>query len=177
MKNSLCFVLLLSSSFLFAQEELVWTDMTLEKMEQIFQEEAKELDGAHGVWQMFYGNRILFVLTDTVHNRMRIFTPVGAEEDLEVGQEKILLEANFHAALDAKYSLYNGFIVSVFTHPLRELSTFQLIDAMDQVVLLANNFGTTYSSTELIFGLDNEKTAAEEDAQKRINQKPKKGNE
>jgi len=95
MKNSLCLILIVWSSFLFAQEELERTDMTLEKMEQIFQEEAQELDGERGIWQMFYGNRILFVLTDTSHNRMRIFTPIGAEEDLEVGQEKILLEANF----------------------------------------------------------------------------------
>jgi len=177
MKNSLFFILIVWSPFLFAQEELVPREMTLQKMEQIFQEEAKELDGQNGVWQMLYGNRILFVLTDTSYNRMRIFTPIGAEEDLETGQEKILLEANFHAALDAKYSLYNGFIVSVFTHPFKELSTFQLTDAMDQVVLLANNFGTTYSSTDLVFGLQDEETTAEEDAQKRINQKPKKENE
>ena len=177
MKNSLCLILLLGSCFLVAQEGSVRAEMSLQKMEQIFEEEAKELDGERGVWQMFYGNRILFVLTDTSHNRMRIFTPIGAEEDLDVGEEKTLLEANFHAALDAKYSLYNGFIVSVFTHPLKELTTFQLVDAMDQVVLLANNFGTSYSSTELIFAIQEKDTTAAHNPQKRINQKPKKENE
>jgi len=176
MKNSLCFILLLFSSCLVAQEGLVRAEMTLQEMEQIFQEEAKEIDGENGIWQMFYGNRILFVLTDTSHNRMRIFTPIGAEEELEAGEAILLLEANFHAALDAKYSLYNGFVVSVFTHPLKELTAFQLIDAMDQVVLLANNFGTSYSSTELIFAIQEQDTTAHS-SQKRINQKPKKENE
>jgi len=90
MKNSLCLLLMFFSSFLIAQEGVERVDMTLEKMEQIFQEEVEQLDGERGIWQMFYGNRILFVLTDTSHNRMRIFTPIGAEEDLEAGQEKVL---------------------------------------------------------------------------------------
>jgi len=46
---------------------------------------------------------------------------------------------------------------------------------MSQVVVLANNFGTSYSSTELFFNIQ-EQEAAENNDQKRINQKPKKGN-
>ena len=161
---------------LLAQNELLLSsdDMTIEKMDQIFRSEAQEVDGEDGVWQIFYGNRILFVLTDAPNNRMRIFTPIGGEEELEVGEEKLLLTANFHSALDAKYSLYNGFIVSVFTHPLKELTDYQLKDAMSQVVLLADNFGSTYSSTNLIFGFEEE--APDTLPEKRINQRPKKNN-
>ena len=153
-------------------------NMTIEKMDSIFQAEAEEMDGAGGTWQLFYGNRVVFILTDEAHNRMRIFTPIGAEEDLEVGQQKAMLEANFHSALDAKYSLYNGFIVSVFTHPLQELTSFQLKDALAQGVILANNFGTSYSSTDLVFGQSEEvpSSPTETPSDKRINQKPSKKN-
>ena len=154
--------------------------MTVEKMDSIFRAEAEEIDGEGGIWQMFYGNRIVFVLTDEVHNRMRIFTPIGSEDDLEANQQRSMLEANFHSALDAKYSLYNGFIVSVYTHPLKELTTEQLKDALGQVVILANNFGTSYSSTGLIFGLDYPQEEApipnKDELDKRINQKPIKKN-
>ena len=110
---------------------------------------------------------------------MRIFTPIGAEEDLEVGQQKIMLEANFHSALDAKYSLYNGFIVSVYTHPLQELTVEQLTDALSQVVILANNFGGSYSSTDLLFGPSQSEEPVPEEEEyldKRVNQKPSKKN-
>ncbi len=153
--------------------------MTLEKMDSIFTAEADELDGEGGTWQLFYGNRVVFVLSDATHNRMRIFTPVGAEEDLEEGQQKAMLEANFHSALDAKYSLYNGFIVSVYTHPLKELTPEQLKDALAQVIILANNFGGTYSSTDLLFGqgqTEEEIPVPEDQSDKRINQKPSKKN-
>ncbi len=152
--------------------------MTLEKMDSIFQIEAQEVDKEEGSWQLFYQDRLLFVLTAPGQNRMRIFTPISAEEELELGEEKILLEANFHTALDAKYSLYNGFIISVFTHPLKELTAEQLIDALRQVALLADNYGTTYSSTGLFFGFgDTEEAPAQKNIpEKRINQKPQKKN-
>lgn len=154
--------------------------MTVEKMDSIFRSVAEEIDGKGGTWQLFYGNRIVFILSDEVHNRMRIFTPIGAEEELEADQQKAMLEANFHSALDAKYCLYNGFIVSVYTHPLIELTTNQLKEALAQVVILANNFGGSYSSTDLVFGLGEAQEELpfpkENQQDKRVNQKPTKKN-
>lgn len=170
------FLSLLTNSIL--AQSIMEEQMTLEKMDSILTIEAEEIDGEGGTWQLFYGNRVVFILTDPAHNRMRIFTPIGAEQDLEVGQQRAMLEANFHAALDAKYSLYNGFIVSVFTHPLQELTPNQLKDALSQVVALANNFGSSYSSTDLIFGSSplEENFSEEGSSEKRINQKPSKKN-
>ena len=155
--------------------------MTVAKMDSIFRLEAQEIEGEAGAWQLFYQNRLLFVLTAPSQNRMRIFTPISAEEELELGEERILLEANFHTALDAKYSIYNGFIISVYTHPLKELTAEQLKDAMRQVALLAENYGSTYSSTELFFGFggdgaEEEPTPKEDIPDKRVNQKPQKKN-
>ena len=141
-------------------------------MQEIIKAEAEEIEGELGAWQMLYGGRPLMILTDEKNNRMRIFSPIIEETDLKDGQMKKLLEANFHSALDAKYSLYNGYVISVFTHPLGELQKDQFIDAMRQVVTLSENFGTTYSSTGLIFGSGEEEEKKEE---KRINKKPKSG--
>ena len=87
-----------------------------------------------------------------------------------------MLEANFHSALDAKYSMFEGFVISVYTHPLRELTRDQFVDAMGQVVNLAQNFGTTYSSTSLIFGGENsEEKTEEKKKEERTNKKPGQG--
>ena len=131
------------------------------------------------MWQVVYQERYLFILTDETNNRMRIFTPFAEEKEMEQAEYQNMLIANFHSALDAKYCLYEGFIVSVFTHPLRELTRTQFIDAMQQVVYLANNYGTSYSSTELIFSPSTEELSEEEKEKKkkeeRMNKKPGKG--
>jgi len=148
MKNAfILFFLLMVASLLSAQQE-----MTNTRIHEIFTEEADEMEGEGGVWQLSYGSRLLLIVTDSSANRMRIFTPVFEQAMMEEGQMEKMLEANFHSALDAKYSLYEGYVVSVFTHPLKELTKEQLIDAMRQVVILADTFGTTYQSTDMIFG-------------------------
>lgn len=126
--------------------------MTNKKMHAIFKKEATNLEGDLGAWQMEYGQYFLIAITDESANRMRLFTPIIEEEKLERGQLRKMLEANFHSALDAKYALYKETVVSVFTHPLAELTEEQLIDAMRQVVTLANTFGTSYTSTGWVFG-------------------------
>ncbi len=122
------------------------------KISEILLSVCDSVKGGQGNWQVIYKRRYLFIITDESHNRMRIITPVIEEKKLKKGDLKLLLEANFHKALDAKYSLYNGFLWSVFTHPLGELATDQFKDAMNQVVQLADTYGTSYTSTDLIFG-------------------------
>ena len=162
--------IIFSLLFLFAFS-LHAQDMTNTKMEAVFKKEATETEGDLGGWQLTYGGRLLLAVTDTLANRMRIFTPIIEAKDLEIGQKEKMLEANFHSALDAKYSVYQGFVMSVFTHPLAELTEQQLVDAMRQVVILAETFGTSYQSTEMIFG---DGQGAEEP---KINQSPVKSNE
>lgn len=150
--------------------------MTNSIMEKILKSEVSSLEGVPGNWQAIYREQFLFILTDEKNNRMRIFAPFAEEKDLELGAYKKMLTANFHSALDAKYCLYEGFLVSVYTHPLRELTRDQFIDALQQVATLASNYGTSYSSTELIFAPSIEKKKEEEKKKKeRLNKKPAKG--
>lgn len=150
--------------------------MDNQQIGEIIKENAFEIEGEAGAWQMIYQERILLVLTDETNNRMRIFTPVVDESDINEQEMRKMLQANFHSALDAKYSLYNGFVISTYTHPLRELTKPQFVDAMNQVVRLADTFGSTYSSTELIFGSESDEDqedAAVPENDKRINQSPR----
>lgn len=155
----------LSFSSLSAQK-----GMNNKKMGKILEENASAIEGEAGAWQVFIHNHVLIVVTDEPNNRMRIFTPIMEESELEKKQLRNMLIANFHTALDAKYSIYEGFVISTFTHPLKELTEWQLVDALSQVAKLAENFGTTYSSTDLIFGGNQDKIE-----QKRLNQSPSKG--
>ena len=59
--------------------------------------------------------------------------------------------ANFHSALDVKYALSDEIIWSVYVHPLKELSEEQVADAVKQVYTAAKTFGSSYSSTNLVF--------------------------
>jgi len=166
-------VLLLQIALLTAQIATAQR-MNNKIMGKVFAEFGDHVTGEPGSWEVHLKERVMLILTDEPNNRMRIFTPIAAAEDVHPREFETMLEANFHSALDAKYSLYNGFIISVYTHPLKELSKSQLIDALTQVAVLANNFGTTYSSTDLLFGGS---TKDKEEKQKRVNESPSKKRE
>ncbi|MEM9869251.1 MAG: hypothetical protein AAF765_16260, partial [Bacteroidota bacterium] len=114
----------------------------------------KESDTARATgnsYQFVYEDAMLVCIFDENANRMRIITPIVKRE--EIGEEELLnaLVANFHSALDVKYALSDEIVWSVFTHPLQELSEYQVIDAIRQVYAAALTFGTSYSSTSLVF--------------------------
>ena len=135
-----------------AQAQCAFDKMTNEKMQKILYREVQDLEGTMGRWQFNFQDRPLMILTDENANRMRIMSPVVEASELQDGQEKKMLEANFDRALDAKYAIYQGVVWSVFTHPLAELTVEQFRDALKQVTALAQNFGTTYTSTDFVFG-------------------------
>ncbi len=101
--------------------------------------------------QFIYKARPLICVYDENANRMRIISPIIKREELE--EEEILnaLVANFHSALDVKYALSDEIIWSVFIHPLKELYEHQVYDAIKQVHSASITFGSTYSSTNLVF--------------------------
>lgn len=162
MKQIIIFSLMLST---FATTSFSQKGMDNKKMDKIFKKQSEKVEGRLGNWQLMIQERLLFVITDEAHNRMRIFTPVIEEKELDISFLQEMLSANFHSALDAKYSIYEGFVVTVFTHPLKELTEEQLTDALKQVATLAHTFGTTFSSTELIFGQEKEE-------EKKVNESP-----
>jgi len=94
---------------------------------------------------------LLMCIYDSNANRMRIISPIVEREKLNEDELLNALVANFHSALDVKYALSDEIIWSVYTHPLKELSEAQVIDAIQQVYAAAITFGGSYSSTNMVF--------------------------
>ena len=105
-----------------------------------------------GFWKFEVDDSMVFVITDESHNRMRIMSPVTELASVPSDTLQILLEANYDRALDARYCINNELIWSAFLHPLAELNDRQFLNALDQVVTLKNNFGSSYTSSGLVFG-------------------------
>ncbi len=155
------FLFIISITDSFSQKREKW--MSNARMDKALKELKSPIEGEQGNWQVIKDGRLVFILTDEASNRMRIFTPVVEEKDVGFGELEKMLTANFHSALDAKYSMYEGFVISIFTHPLKELTEAQLLDALQQVITLADTFGTTFSSTNLIFGGEEQETVSEKE--------------
>lgn len=124
------------------------------RLEELIREVSSDFEGEPGFWQLAVEGRQLLVVTDESNNRMRVMTIVADEEELTDDLRSILLDANFDRALDAKYATSQDYLWSVFTHPLAELTDDQFFDAVQQVWTLADNFGTSFSSSDLVFGSD-----------------------
>ncbi len=105
-----------------------------------------------GSWRGAVEDMMLYVITDEMHDRMRIMIPVAPIESDDHRMLWSLLNANFDRALDAKYAIHDDMVWSTFLHRLSWLTVAALDDALSQVIMLARNTGTTYASSELFFG-------------------------
>ncbi len=105
-----------------------------------------------GFWKFEVGNALVFVITDESHNRMRIMSPVVDVASVSSDVLQVLLEANYDRALDARYCISSDAVWSAFLHPLAELRDSQFMDALSQVITLKNNYGSTFTSSDLVFG-------------------------
>jgi hypothetical protein len=126
--------------------------MNNEKLELVLRRVATVLDGTPGYWRVELEGRELLAISDEQHNRMRIISPIIEIDKLDGDTAITVLAANFDRALDAKYAISQDILWSVFMHRLKELTEDQIEDGIHQVVALAQNFGSSYSSSNLIFG-------------------------
>jgi hypothetical protein len=126
-------------------------DMNPKKLKAIVAEVADTLQNSGNAFRFRYEGTLMICVYDEAANRMRIMTPII--ERAEIGEEEFLnaMVANYHTALDVRYALSDEIIWSVYLHPLRSLGNAQLIDAISQVHKAAATFGSTYSSSDLVF--------------------------
>ena len=136
-------------------------EMNNEKLGSIIDKLSEQTEGINGNWQFVIDSTYFVCLTDEVHNRMRIISPIVEVGDLQDDQMERCMEANFHTALDVRYSISDGIVWSAFIHPLKELTEEQVISGLSQVYSCVRTFGSTYSSGTLNFP-----TQEERDAQK-----------
>ena len=114
----------------------------------------EEKEGSDGFWHGQREGVTIYVVADEEHDRMRIMSPIGEMRKADAGFLSILLQANFDRALDAKYALRKREVWSVFMHPMSTLVPDDLGTFIDQVARLVKNTGTTYASSDLVFGVD-----------------------
>ena len=155
-KKSLNTIFFLLATITFCHAQSAFDKMTNDKMQKILLRETEKVEGTKGNWQVMYRELPLLIITDENYNRMRIISPIIKIDELDQSNFKLLLESNFAKALDAKSAIFDEIVWSVFTHPLGELTVEQFKDAMKQVVMLSKTFGTTYTSTDFVFGTANE---------------------
>ena len=133
--------------------------MNLATVSKLLDRLLDEKEGSDGFWHGQRSGVTLYVVADEEHDRMRIMAPIGEMRKADAGFLSLLLQANFDRALDAKYAMRKRELWSVFMHPMSTLVPDDLGTFMDQVARLVQNTGTTYASSELIFGVDDETDA------------------
>ncbi len=122
-------------------------------------------------WRFIIKNVPFITIADSTHNRMRIMSPVVESGKLSEELKTASLMANFHTALDVKYAISDNVLWSVFIHPLNELTEDQVLDAVSQVYYAKVNFGTTFSSTSLVFPGKKPEKKSEKPKIKRLTEK------
>lgn len=125
--------------------------MTPTKLSKIFTEVSDSIYTQKNQWRFTIKNIPFIAIADSTHNRMRIISPIAEVEKLEPKLLLASLAANFHTALDIKYAISDNLLWSIYVHPLKELNNDQVLDAISQVFYGNINFGTSFSSTSLVF--------------------------
>ena len=125
--------------------------MDQDRLERIFADEVEAIAGPSGALQTKVDGIPVYCISDPVHDRMRIIAPIARVTGLDPRLHEVLLRANFHSALDARYAISEDVVFAAFLHPISSLSPELIASALEQVVSLVKNFGTTYSSSDLEF--------------------------
>jgi len=125
--------------------------MNNDKLNIIISTISDQVEGQNGGWQFVIDSTVFMCITDQLHNRMRIISPIEKMENVTEEQLRKCMDANFHTALDVKYASSDGILWSAFIHPLKELTPDQVMDAISQVYSAVKTFGTYYSSWTLSF--------------------------
>lgn len=134
-----------------SQVEFSLEPMNIEKLNSILKEQINNISTKPGQWQFSINEIPIIVLADVKADRMRIIAPIISVQKLTQEQSQKMMLANFHTALDARYAIANGQVVSTFIHPLSSLQERDLLSALNQVSSLTVTFGKNYSSGELLF--------------------------
>ena len=91
----------------------------------------------------------LYIVVNEYEDRVRIMIPVAQADRRDADLMWVLLVANYDLARDAKYAIHDGVVWCTFLHQLSWLTGDELDNALCNVITLARNTGTTFSSVDL----------------------------
>ena len=127
--------------------------MTLERMREIIKRlDANVAEPRPGTFQLLVADFEVLIVTADIVNRMRVMVRVKSADDLTREDLLRISQANLDSALDARYAIGRGVLWATYVHPLSSLHKNQFIEAIGSTVNLAANYGTSYSSGQLLFG-------------------------
>lgn len=143
--------ILLTFAAILLQGDAYGQKMNNVSLGKILDSVTDSLEGREGMWQIMYSDRMMLVITDEQHDRMRIISPIDIMDHVSDADIEDAMTANFHSVLDVRYAISEEILWAAFIHPLKALSEEQVRDALLQVYRAAETFGSTFSSTELVF--------------------------
>lgn len=143
-------------------------NMTAERLKELITQEADSVQSQNNMVQFKFNDALLLCIYDENANRMRIISPIVERSALEEKDLLNILVANFHSALDVRYALSDEIIWSVYTHPLKQLSDEQVVDAIQQVYAAALTFGNTFSSTGMVFPGNTKRVEKQKDSLRKL---------
>jgi hypothetical protein len=126
--------------------------MNNEAVDSLIRTYGSHVDGVYGAWRFQLDSVLMYCITDEKHNRLRIIAPIANVDELSDKVLRECLSANFDRTLDARYCIHDETVWGAFIHPFDSLSEEQFQSALLQVSSVAKNFGSSYSSGQLVFG-------------------------
>lgn len=128
--------------------------MTQARLERIFAEQVDAIEGPPGMLRTIVDGFDVYLISEPGIDRMRMISRIAPSDRLPPRFLTALLEANFHRTLDARYAVSEGVVFGLYQHPISTLRREEIVSAFRQVVALARNFGTSFSSEGLEPGPD-----------------------
>jgi len=154
---------LLIASLLFLNSTIANAEtMTQDAMEKTIISHVEVITQKKGYVVFMFKKVKMALVSDVKHDRMRIIAPITEYSVLTSEIKDVVMESNFHSALDARYAVSKGVLYSAYIHPMSPLTKQELESALNQVSTLALTFGSTYSSGVLIFNGKAQKPKSEE---------------
>lgn len=126
--------------------------MTMARLAQIVKALDPEVVAQGPSLQFTLDDIPVIVIADPRADRMRAMVPIASADGLNEADLLRMMQANFDAALDARYAVANGRLWGVFIHPLSPLEKNQFISGLVQTVTVAKTYGTGYTGGAAIFG-------------------------
>ena len=112
----------------------------------------RQIQPPSAMWVLQAGNFPVLIQTQEDVDRIRIVAFITDADSLAPEALRVMLEANYHTAMDARYAITGEHVVAAYLHPFEELNDEQFVLGFYQVVSCAETFGTHFSGGTMIFG-------------------------
>jgi hypothetical protein len=128
------------------------TPMTLPRLSEIILSIDPDARAFGNAFEFTLEDIPVIVITDPRADRMRAMVPIRSADGIEKDELMRLMQANFDAALDARYAVAQGRLWGVFIHPLSPLERKQFLSGIVQTINVARTYGSAYSGGAMVFG-------------------------